>query len=266
MDCNTDLRKGRYVLYLDILGFSNLIESRDAEEVYETINNALAAFEQWEELNQFFRTIYFSDTFIFYQDSKGYSSGAFLDVYAIGGMVLSALLAKGIPARGAISFGEFEVRSDDSGKHQVYFGRALIEAYRAEQRESWIGISILKSAWLPYEKENPGNIAAFENERVWLMRNDGVLLLNPFIKLRGWYIPDLLGEIDTPYLQWDAPEFPNEILGFKFLRDQAAAYAASGEFSGRIAIKYHSTIAFLKQVFGEELYDWCTRISEVSDP
>jgi hypothetical protein len=235
MDTATDLRHGRYVLYLDILGFSDLVESRGAEEVYETINKTLAAFGRWEELNRLFRTIYFSDTFIFYQEPKGYGDWAFLDVYAIGGMVLSALLAHGIPARGAISFGEFEVRSDESAKHQVYFGRALIEAYRAEQKENWIGISILKSAWLPYENSNPGTIAAFQNERVWLMRNDDVLLLNPFIKLRGWHIHDLIGEIDAPYMEWNAPEFPNDILGFKFLRDQAAAYAAAGDFSGKVA-------------------------------
>lgn len=262
---SADLRHGRYVLFLDILGFSDLVESRGAEEVYETINKALAAFGRWEELNRLFRTIYFSDTFIFYQEPKGYGDWAFLDVYAIGGMILSALLARGIPARGAISFGEFEVRSDESAKHQVYFGRALIEAYRAEQKESWIGISILKSAWFPYENSNPGNIAAFQSERVWLMRNDDVLLLNPFIKLRGWHMYDLIGEIDAPYMQWNVPEFPNDILGFKFLRDQAAAYAAVGDFSGKVAIKYHSTIAFLKQVFGEELYEWGTRISEVPD-
>ena len=260
-----DLHHGRYVLYLDILGFSDLVESRCAEEVYETINKALAAFGRWEEVNNLFRTIYFSDTFIFYQEQKGYGDWAFLDVYDIGGMVLSALLANGIPARGAISFGEFEVRIDESAKHQVYFGRALIEAYRAEQKENWIGISILRSAWLPYENSKPGSIAVLQDEHVWLMRNDDVLLLNPFRTLCEWHIDDLLGEIDAPYMDWNAPEFPNDILGFKFLRDKAAAYAADGDFSGKVAIKYHSTIAFLKKVLGEELYEWGTRISEVPD-
>lgn len=265
MNSGTGLSQGRYILFLDILGFSELVESRGAEEVYETINNALGAFGRWEELNKHFRTIYFSDTFIFYQDPKGYGDWAFGDVYAIGGMVLSALLAKGIPARGAISFGEFEVCGDESGKHQVYFGRALIEAYRAEQKEHWVGITILKSAWLPFEANNPGNVSAFENDRVWLMRNDGVLLLNPFIKLRGWHLYDLIGEIDKPYMEWDAPEFPNDILGFKFLRDQAAAFGAAGDFSSKVAIKYHSTIAFLKEVLGEELYEWGTRISKTPE-
>ena len=254
--------QGRYVLLLDILGFSELVESKGAEEIYGVINEALRAFGRWEELNKLFRTIYFSDTFVFYQDPKGYGDWAFLDVYAIGGMVLSALLAKGIPARGAISFGEFEVRADNSGKHQVYFGRALIEAYRAEQRENWIGITILNSAWSLYENSKPGTIAAFESEHVWIKRSDDVLLLNPFVKLRGWYTYDLIGEVEKPYLRWNAPEFPNDILGFKFLRDQAAAYASVGDFSGKVAIKYHATIAFLKQVLGAEIYDWGVKIGE----
>jgi hypothetical protein len=262
MNIGTDIQQGRYVLYLDILGFSELVESRGIEEIYETINIALNAFARWEEVNKLFRTIYFSDTFIFYQAQKGYGDWAFMDVYAIGAMVLAALLAKGIPARGAISFGEFEVRDDASRKHQVYFGRALIEAYKAEQKENWIGITILKSAWLPFEIKNSGNIAAFQSDRVWLMRSDEVLLLNPFIKLRSWHMHDLMGEVGKPYMEWGAPEFPNDILGFKFLRDKAAYYSTDGDFSGKIAIKYHATIAFLKQILGEELYEWGTRISE----
>lgn len=262
METSTAFCNGRYVFFLDILGFTDLIKTKGVEEVYDTISKALAAFSYWEDLNRSFRTIYFSDTFIFYQESQGYGGWAFLDVYAIGGMVLSALLANGIPARGAISFGEFEVRNDESGKHQVYFGRALIDACQAEQRENWIGISILQSAWLPYENEKPGNVAIFEREGVWIKRNDGVLLLNPFIKLSGWYLDDMLGEIKSPYLEWDAPEFPNDILGFKFLRDSADKYAANGDFSSKIATKYYSTIAFLKQVLGVEIYEWAVRISE----
>ncbi|MNP72674.1 hypothetical protein D3C76_1692760 [compost metagenome] len=85
-------------------------------------------------------------------------------------MVLSALLAAGVPARGAISFGEFEVDFDSTGRHHVYFGKALIEAYKAEQREKWIGITIMPSAWKPFEAEKPGIIDAFAREKVWLKR------------------------------------------------------------------------------------------------
>jgi hypothetical protein len=231
-----DKRQGRYLLFLDILGFSKLVEDKGTEEIKSVINHALEAFNYWESVNERFQTIYFSDSFIFYQNQKGYANAYFLDVYAIGKMILSALLAKGIPARGSIAFGEFEV--DNSGKHQVYFGRALIEACRAEKKENWIGITILKSAWFPYEEQDPGNIAAFERERVWIKRNDEVLLLNPFGQLCSLHFDYLVGEITTLYMEWNVPMFSNDILGFKFLREKSDEYSKISDFSGKIATKY----------------------------
>lgn len=87
-----DINQGRYLLFLDILGFSELVETKGTEEISAVIESALKAFGRWEELNGSFKTIYFSDTFLFYQEPKGYGGWAFLDVYAIGGMVLSTLL------------------------------------------------------------------------------------------------------------------------------------------------------------------------------
>lgn len=256
MNQHISLDQGRYLLFLDILGFSQLVETKRTEEIYAIIDNALKTFSRWEKLNGLFKTIYFSDTFIFYQEPKGYGNWAFLDVYAIGGMILSAVLAEGIPARGAISFGEFEVKFDATGRHQVYFGKALIEAYKAEQREKWIGITILPSAWHPYEAQKPGIIDVLASERVWSKRDDGVLLLNPFIKLLDWYSSALIGEVNKPYSKWDAPEFPNDIQGFKFIRDQAAAYAARNDFTSAVAIKYHTTERFLRSILGQQLYQW----------
>jgi hypothetical protein len=252
----------RYLLFIDVLGFSELVQTQSAESVYAVVDEALRAFGRWEELNQQFRTIYFSDTFIFYQESEGFGDWAFLDVYAIGAMVLSALLAKGIPARGAITFGEFVVRQDSSTKHQVYFGKALIEAYRAEQRENWIGITIQPSAWQPYEAKNPGVVTTFESEGVWIRRSDGVLLLSPFIKLRGWYPSVLIGEVDKPYLKWNEPEFPNELRALKYLVTEANKYSEAGDFAGKVASKYHATINFCEHILGRELFAWAIAAAE----
>jgi hypothetical protein len=247
---------GRYLLLLDILGFSQLVESRGHQDVYATIEKALEPFRKWERLNGSFRTIYFSDTFVYYQESKGFHPSLFLDIYAIGGMVLSALLAEGIPARGAISFGEFSVDADSSGRHQLYFGRAMIEAHRAEQREKWIGITVLPSAWKPYDESTPGSIDTFAREGVWLRRADDVLLLNPFVKLNSWssliWIP---GEVEKPYSKSDAG-LVTDLRGLKFLREQAHGFAERNDFLSPEAVKYHATILFLKKVLGEPLFRW----------
>lgn len=250
------LKQGRYLLYLDILGFEELVKTTSAQDIYAVVEGALEQFARWEEVNGLFKTILFSDTFIFYQRQSGYGDWAFLDIYAIGGMVLSSLLAVGIPARGAISFGEFEVSTDKTDRHQIYFGKALIETYKSEAKENWIGITILPSAWKPYEEANPGTIDTFASEKVWSKRKDDeVLLLNPFIKLRGWYTTAQIDDY-KPYSKWDAPEFPNDIRGVQFLRQTAAAYADRSDFTSDIAIKYHTTIRFLESIMEKDLYAW----------
>ena len=166
---------------------------------------------------------------------------------------------------GAISFGEFEVDLDTTGRHQLYFGKALIEAYRAEQAEKWIGITVLPSAWMPYEQNNPGSIVSWEREGTWLKRGDNVLLLNPFIKLRGWYDLFLAGEVPTPYSLYDEPEFPNDILAFKFIRDQAKTYAAKNDFMSPAAVKYHMTLNFLKKILGDKIYRWGEEASQLEN-
>ena len=87
-------------------------------------------------------------------------------------------------------------------------------------------------------------------------------MLNPFIKLTGWYSDSLIGEIEQPYMEWDQPGFPNDILAFKFLRDKASWYARNGDFSSKEAVKYHTTIAFLQDVMGMDLFKWAVQISE----
>lgn len=260
LKCTLQDQQGRYLLFLDILGFSELVMERGSDEVLRVINNALDAFGRWEKLNGLFKAIYFSDTFLFYQVPKGYGDWAFLDIYALAAFIHAALLAKGIPTRGAISFGEFHVSERGGGGQQIYFGRALIEAYEAERRENWVGLTVLPSAWKPFEKNKPGTIETFESEKVWLRGTDDMLLLNPFVKMRGWYPHDLIGEVDQPYEEWDSPEFPNEILAFRFLSDTTKAFSKAGDFTGKVASKYHVTMAFLSQVFGAELYAWAEKI------
>ena len=74
----------------------------------------------------------------------------------------------------------------------------------------------------------------------------------------------MIGEVEKPYLEWDKPEFPNDIKGFRFLADSASKYSETGNFSGRQAIKHHSTVAFLKEVMGVEMFEWAEKISRQS--
>lgn len=253
------IKSDRYLLFIDLLGFTNLVKTRDVLEVYQIINDAMMSFKEWERINDSFGVLYFSDSFIFYQKEAGYHDAYFLDIYAIGGLILSALLSKEIPARGVISYGEFFV-DNASSDQKIYFGNALLEAFEHEKESNWIGIKILESAWKPYEFNHSGNIEVFEAEHVWL-RNGPCLLLNPFIKIRTWHLSD---DVSIPYSNWDAPYFINDIKGFSFLHKKAHELSLSADFTSREASKYFSTIQFLKRVMDKDLYDWALHLSRNS--
>jgi len=260
MQSSNQLKRGRYIVYIDLLGFREKVKEKGPEEIFELINDILEDFNRWENLNGAFKTIHFSDSFIFYQDRKGYGDWAFLDAYAIASFLFSAILAKGIAARGTITFGEFYVGLDRSKKHQIYFGSGLIEAYETEKRENWIGITIQPSAWQPYEDHNEGIIEIMQSEKQWFIQND-VLLLNPFRRAMGWYEDFWVVGFPASYKEWDVPEFPNNIQALKFLNEEAESYREKGDFTGKNATKYFTTIKFIKSILGEDIYKWSLELA-----
>jgi len=256
------LRTGRYVLVLDILGFRRMVEEGEAERAADVINKALKHFHRWEESNVAFVTISFSDTILFYQDPQGYGQWAFLDAYALSAMILTALLAQGIAARGAIAFGELIVRKDDDNRHNIFCGRAFNEAYDTQEAEkSWIGITLCRSALEPFQMDDCGAAGAIEKEGRWRRRPDGSALLNPFLRLEGARIDDQIGEITVPYDQWIAPEFPDELRAFRFLVETSREFEKQGDLTSSIALKYHNTVTVLQEMLSEECFQWAERVS-----
>lgn len=61
------------------------------------------------------------------------------------------------------------------------------------------------------------------------------------------------------------PGFPNDLLGFKFIHSEAKRYEEKGDFTGRVAGKYFSTVAFLQNVLGAERYDWASNLAASSE-
>ena len=126
-----------YVALLDVLGFSALVAS---DNIGERIERYLGCLQRATETPVDY--IVFSDSIVLTVGDQGADS-----LVAIAGAcsrLLSELLTENIPIRGAISYGHF-VRS--AVGHSVFVaGRAVIDAYRVEQQQDWIGIMIAPSA------------------------------------------------------------------------------------------------------------------------
>ena len=225
----------KYIFYLDILGFKNLINERNPDDIYNIVEKCLEIYYSWEKHNDLFSTIYFSDTIIFYQMKEEYINTAFLDIYGIAGIIYTKLLAEGIPARGAITFGEFYTKYDRKGRNNIFFGNALIEAHELEKKE-WIGITISHSA---YKNIDNNMIEAFINENVFERQNEN-LLLNPFCQIRSLHSYESIYDLDRDMLL-------TELKAIKYLIDKKVEYNLRNT-SSREYIKYFNTVNFLERI------------------
>lgn len=260
---------GRHLLYLDLLGFKELIKRNTAHHVYTVLDRMLAEFTlRGKRISDQFKTIYFSDTVVFYQADNQWGLWAFLDSYAIGAMAWSTLAALGIPSRGAIAFGEFHVEPASSGLHDAFWGPALIEAYETESDDlhrNWIGLTICRSVQQAIDSMEHGLIEVYAQEGRWYKEVDGTLLLNPFMKLAGVYQDELLGEIEGPIGLWNAPDFSSEVKALLFIKTAAEGTNDQGPLPDAIRNKYIYTYSRLAKMLTPDLISWTIEVAERMD-
>src|SRR6478736_484059 len=129
---------GRFVLFLDILGFKQMIYSRKSEHICAVIEEVLKECDNWTSHdNSDFETIHFSDSIVLYTRQEGTSQEWYDDLLFVGARVCNRLLEQGIPVRGSMAFGDFLVKK--SGQHLVYLGRALVDAHEAQDKKPYLG-------------------------------------------------------------------------------------------------------------------------------
>jgi hypothetical protein len=162
----------RWVVCLDIMGSKRLIEKEYWMQVFDVYAEAINNFQRDAFDRHLIRRITFSDSFILYT-----TDGSALSYRALDSFVryfIVSLISKKIPIRGAMSFGE--LYADDA--HGLYFGKALIEAYKISESQDWIGFVLcetascqLKKVGLPANErlnyaEYPVPLKSYESEKV----------------------------------------------------------------------------------------------------
>lgn len=121
----------RLFLYIDILGFSELVDNPDrVREVYELIDN-LHVFEH----APYFKCIVFSDTILVYSDfdwrTSRDRSPSIMWMCEFAQDLFYRLIGKDIHFRAILTYGDFEHHK--LGNIESFFGAALVRAYRDEK-------------------------------------------------------------------------------------------------------------------------------------
>jgi hypothetical protein len=134
--------KKRWFAYLDLLGFTNLVETNSIQDVLPVYAEAL---------NQMRRSCYlgkaksglisswFSDTFIIYTKSDSLEDFAHLESAAR--IFFQLLIIKKIPVRGCISHGNLYSQA----RQNIFIGPALIEAHKYGEALDWVGFCLAPS-------------------------------------------------------------------------------------------------------------------------
>lgn len=131
--------RDRWFAYLDLLGFTDLVNTKSIKDVLPVYSEALHRMrtacklgrEQAGLINS-----WFSDTFIIYSGSDSLED--FEHVESAARIFFQLLIMKNIPVRGCISHGKLYSQS----KRNIFVGPALIEAHTYGEALDWVGFCL----------------------------------------------------------------------------------------------------------------------------
>lgn len=130
----------KYFLYIDILGFSNLVQSKDAK--IDQLYNIIASLNVHS--HDYFKAIIFSDTIIIYNlgDKFVNENRKYIVMYLCEFVqdLTSRLAGTDIVFRAIITYGEFI--HYEINKIPCFYGQALIDTYNSEKQIQAIGLFI----------------------------------------------------------------------------------------------------------------------------
>jgi hypothetical protein len=153
----------RYVAFIDIMGFKDMVARSSHEEIYDmmkNINKVKRELEnvKWTDIDdRITKSTFYSDSIIIY--SKDNSINSAQNINSTISALTNDLLASGIPHKGAIAFGK--MTRDE--RRSIFFGQPLIDAYLLQEQLNLYCIVVDASAEHQFEKQN-----LIDNEKLML--------------------------------------------------------------------------------------------------
>jgi hypothetical protein len=127
-----------YVALLDVLGFTALVGSDEKGEAIAKYLDALNAATEGTGVD----FVVFSDSIILTLPDE--TPEGLLIIACACSRLMYRLLTHRIPIRGAIAHGSYQRKKLKHGTFVA--GKAVIEAYKLEQEQDWIGVALAPSA------------------------------------------------------------------------------------------------------------------------
>ncbi|WP_338731370.1 hypothetical protein [Mangrovimonas cancribranchiae] len=135
----------RFVAFLDILGFKDMVMRKSHEDIYQTLNQISKSKKLVEKavdldkVSNVFNdaevyVVSFSDSIVIF--SKNDSLDNLIYFLLATRWVFTGAFKKQIPLKGAIAHGEISLNKTE----QIYFGQPIIDSYLMEEDVNYMGV------------------------------------------------------------------------------------------------------------------------------
>jgi hypothetical protein len=141
----------RFVVFLDILGFKEMILRENPENIYQLLKTLSFETDEIEKeadnLKYLFyshsltsiKTFKFSDSIIIF--SNDLSLNNFLSITTLTSKLFAKLIHNGIPIKGAFSCGKIIIDLE----RDIYFGQPIIDSHQLQEEVNYFGVVVHNS-------------------------------------------------------------------------------------------------------------------------
>ncbi len=162
-----------FVAFIDIMGFKDLVENNSHEELqikfeklFSSIVRMSLSYSKYKVIDEqgikqlipdtskiIINSLIISDSVIFWTNNDSMKS--FVDISVVVRNLLSNAVFTGFPLRGAISMGPISVYRNDlssamDNSQQTIIGRGIVNAYKLEMTQNWLGCVVDESCIATY--------------------------------------------------------------------------------------------------------------------
>jgi len=161
----------RFVGYLDIMGFKDMVAKSTHDEIYDMMKRIEKQKTFNEDIkwgktdSKLVKTTTYSDSIMVY--SKDNSRDSLHSILCTMSAVSDDLFLEGIPHKGALAFGMMTLDTEKN----IFFGQPLIDAYLLQDELFYYGIIVHASAEQAIEEAQEGKKAAFTETYLCPLKN-----------------------------------------------------------------------------------------------
>lgn len=206
----------RFIAYLDILGFKDLVEKNSANRLVEIYKSVLENDLQkilkilFEIGNQFddakIEIKVISDSIIFWSDSDSFNG--FATVVELANFLMYAFVRKGLPIRGAIVYDDVETLKINI-KHEYFslssdiiLGKGLVKAFQIEGQQNLVCCIIDESCIKRSNELTKAQLRIYPNEADTMLSLNKMTDIGIVIKYFVPFKNKLEGQPDIPKEQY----------------------------------------------------------------